>query len=160
MKKILTLLCVSALGGALTLGVYKQFLEKPSIPKVTENQPTATLFPVNLNTNLNGGTNVDFTTAANKTVHSVVHVKNTSISSGSSSVWDYFNNNRSNRTRIGMGSGVIISKDGYIITNNHVIENASTIEVTTNNNKTYQAELIGKDEISDIAVLKIDSEEK
>tara|TARA_B100000929_G_scaffold188255_1_gene149003 strand:+ start:1 stop:1083 length:1083 start_codon:yes stop_codon:yes gene_type:complete len=57
-----------------------------------------------------------------------------------------------------MGSGVIISKDGYIITNNHVIENATTIEVTTNNNKTYQAELIGKDEISDIAVLKINSD--
>ena len=58
-----------------------------------------------------------------------------------------------------MGSGVIISRDGYIITNNHVIESASTIEVTTNNNKSYKAELIGKDEIADIAVLKIDSDE-
>jgi Do/DeqQ family serine protease len=54
-----------------------------------------------------------------------------------------------------MGSGVIISKDGYIITNTHVIENASSIEVTTNNNKTYQADLIGSDKVSDIAVLKI-----
>jgi S1-C subfamily serine protease len=94
-----------------------------------------------------------------KTINSVVHVKNTSISSGSSSVWDYFNNNQSNRTRVGMGSGVIISKDGYIITNNHVIENATTIEITTNNNKSYQADLIGSDEVADIAVLKIDSNE-
>lgn len=75
MKKILTLVCVSALGGALTLGVYKQFFEDASTPKVIENQATATLFPVNLNTRLDGGTNVDFTTAADKTVHSVVHVK-------------------------------------------------------------------------------------
>ena len=58
-----------------------------------------------------------------------------------------------------MGSGVIISKDGYIITNNHVIENATTIEITTNNNKSYQADLIGSDEVADIAVLKIDSNE-
>jgi Do/DeqQ family serine protease len=58
-----------------------------------------------------------------------------------------------------MGSGVIISKDGYIITNNHVIENASTIEITTNNNKTYKASLLGSDEVADIAVLKIDSNE-
>jgi Do/DeqQ family serine protease len=58
-----------------------------------------------------------------------------------------------------MGSGVIISEDGYIITNNHVIENASTIEVTTNDNKTYNAELLGSDEVSDIAVLKIVGDE-
>ena len=136
MKKILTLLCVSALGGALTLGVYKQFLEKPSIPKVTENQPTATLFPVNLNTNLNGGTNVDFTTAANKTVHSVVHVKNTTLSKGYTSFEDLFFGRSQQQQQIGTGSGVVISPDGYIITNNHVIEGAQSIEITTNNNKT------------------------
>ena len=61
----------------------------------------------------------------------------------SSSMWDYFNKNQRDRTRVGMGSGVIISEDGYIITNNHVIENASTIEITTNDNKTYTAELLG-----------------
>lgn len=111
------------------------------------------------NPSINSNSNIDFTVAAEKTINSVVHVKNTSISSGSSSVWDYFNNNQSNRTRVGMGSGVIISKDGYIITNNHVIENATTIEITTNNNKSYQADLIGSDEVADIAVLKIDSNE-
>ena len=108
---------------------------------------------------IKSNSNVDFTLAAEKTIHTVVHVKNTSISNGSSSMWDYFNNNRSDRTRIGMGSGVIISKDGYVITNNHVIENASTIEITTNNNKTYKASLLGSDEVADIAVLKIDSNE-
>ena len=111
------------------------------------------------NPSTKSNTNVDFTVAAEKTINSVVHVKNTSISSGSSSVWNYFNNNQNNRTRIGMGSGVIISKDGYIITNYHVIENATTIEITTNNNKSYKADLIGSDEVADIAVLKIDSNE-
>jgi S1-C subfamily serine protease len=100
----------------------------------------------------------DFVSAAEKTIHSVVHVKNTSISGGNSSLWDYFNNS-GGKTRVGMGSGVIISEDGYIITNNHVIENASTIEITTNNNKTYNAELLGSDEVSDIAVLKIVGDE-
>ena len=103
--------------------------------------------------------NINFTVAAEKTINSVVHVKNTSVSSRSSSIWDYFNDSSGDRTRVGMGSGVIISRDGYIITNNHVIESATTIEVTTNNNKSYKAELIGKDEVADIAVLKIDSDE-
>ena len=101
---------------------------------------------------------INFTVAAEKTINTVVHVKNTSVSRGSSSIWDYFNDNQRGRTRIGMGSGVIVSKDGYIITNFHVIEDASTIEITTNNNKTYKAELIGQDEVADIAVLKIDSD--
>ena len=58
---------------------------------------------------------------------------------------------------MGTGSGVIISPDGYIITNYHVIENSSEVIVTTNNNKEYEAEIIGFDEVTDIAVLKIDS---
>src|SRR6056297_2440916 len=58
--------------------------------------------------------------------------------------------------REGMGSGVIISKDGYIVTNNHVVENAveDGIEVITNEKKKYKAELIGRDELTDLAVLK------
>ena len=55
---------------------------------------------------------------------------------------------------------MIISPDGYIITNNHVIENATKIEVTTNNNKVFEAKLIGTDQSTDIAVLKINSKEK
>ena len=159
MKKILTLVCVSALGGALTLGVYKQFFEDASTPKVIENQATATLFPVNLNTRLDGGTNVDFTTAADKTVHSVVHVKNTTLSKGYTSLEDLFMGRPQQQEQIGTGSGVIISPDGYIITNNHVIEGAQSIEITTNGNKTYDAELVGTDPNTDIALLKIEADE-
>jgi S1-C subfamily serine protease len=99
--------------------------------------------------------NPDFTIAAEKTINSVVHVKNTALSNGRNSIWDLFYGNSQNRRTVGTGSGVIVSNDGYIITNYHVIENASEIEITTNNNKTFIAEIIGSDENSDIAVLKI-----
>lgn len=159
MKKILILVCASALGGALSLGTYKQFFEDPVIPKSIENQATASVFPVNLNTGLGGGTNVDFTTAADKTVHSVVHVKNTTISKGYTSFEDLFFGRPQQREQIGTGSGVIISPDGYIITNNHVIEGAQSIEITTNDNKTFRAELVGTDPNTDIALLKIETDE-
>jgi len=158
MKKFLTLVCISALGGALTLGTYKQFFEDSSTPKPIENQATASFFPVNLNTNLNGGTNVDFTTAADKTVHSVVHVKNTTLSKGYTSLEDLFRGRPQQQEQIGTGSGVIISPDGYIITNNHVIDGAQSIEITTNGNKTYDAELVGTDPNTDIALLKIEAD--
>ena len=99
--------------------------------------------------------NPDFTIAAEKTINSVVHVKNTATSKGSNSIWDLFYGNSENRRTVGTGSGVIVSNDGYIITNFHVIENANEIEITTNDNKTFVAEIIGSDENSDIAVLKI-----
>lgn len=159
MKKILTLVCVSALGGALTLATYKHFFEDSMTPKVIENQPTATVFPVSLNTGLGGGTNVDFTTAADKTVHSVVHVKNTTLSKSYTSFEDLFFGRPQRYEQIGTGSGVIISPDGYIITNNHVIEGAQSIEITTNDNKTFDAEVIGTDPNTDIALLKIDADE-
>lgn len=62
--------------------------------------------------------------------------------------------------QIGTGSGVIISQDGYIVTNNHVVKGASDLEVTLNNNKSYKAKLIGTDSKMDIALLKIDADVK
>ena len=104
--------------------------------------------------------NPDFTVAAEKTINSVVHVKNTAKAKNSNSLWDLFYGNSDDRTTIGTGSGVIVSSDGFIITNNHVIENATQIEVTTNDNKSFDAELIGTDQNSDIAVLKISGESR
>ena len=159
MKKIIIPFTISIIGGVVALLIHNLNFDHniPSENSFSENRMVNISYDPNPSTKSN--TNVDFTVAAEKTINSVVHVKNTSISSGSSSVWNYFNNNQNNRTRIGMGSGVIISKDGYIITNYHVIENATTIEITTNNNKSYKADLIGSDEVADIAVLKIDSNE-
>jgi len=102
---------------------------------------------------------IDFTFAAEQTVHAVVHVHTTSTrgSQYDNPIIEYFYGNRSPRQREvqGYGSGVIISNDGYIITNNHVIEDAQAIEVTLNDNRTFEAELTGRDPSSDIALLKI-----
>ena len=101
--------------------------------------------------------NPDFTIAAEKTINCVVHVKNTANSKSSNSLWDLFYGNSQQKRTVGTGSGVIVSSDGYIITNYHVIDNANSIEVTTNDNKSFNAELVGYDENSDIAILKIDN---
>ena len=106
----------------------------------------------------------DFSTAAEETVHHVVHVK-TSVEQGY-----YFNPLRDfffgfgdapqMQPRIvqGSGSGVIVSEDGYIVTNNHVIDRAQEVTVTLNDNREYAAEVIGVDPTTDLAVLKINAE--
>lgn len=100
----------------------------------------------------------DLTFAASKSINAVVHVKNTSIVKDSDSWALQFFYGDDSRKKVGTGSGVIISPDGYIVTNYHVIENSSEVIVTTNNNKEYDAVIIGFDEVYDIAVLKIDSD--
>jgi len=108
------------------------------------------------------GGQIDFTYAAEQTVHAVVHVHTKSMSSGRSDnpILEYFYGNRNSRPQEvnGFGSGVIISADGFIVTNNHVIEDAESVEVTLNNKKTYTAKIIGRDPGSDIALLKISAD--
>jgi serine protease Do len=105
---------------------------------------------------------IDFTFAAEQTVHAVVHVRTKSTVSGQADnpIMEWFYGDRYSRPRevSGYGSGVIISTDGYIITNNHVIENAESIEVKLNDNRTFTAQLVGTDPGSDIALLKIKAE--
>lgn len=162
MKKILTLILVSALGGIMTLSAYKFFIEKDSQIQIATNSPDSTLsyFPTSHKAVASYGTlNVpDFTEAANDAVHSVVHVKNLTISRAPMTLQDLFMGRNTERAQVGTGSGVIISPDGYIITNNHVINGAQKLSITLNDNRTYDAELIGTDEKTDIALLKIDAE--
>jgi len=159
MKNLSKLLFVSILGGALTLGSYKMFFEAETntgLPPVSNT--SAKMIPANYSGNIYG-TNADFTEAAENTVNGVVHVKNVAVFKGPRSMRDLiYGNNSGGKALQGAGSGVIISPDGYIVTNNHVIRDANEVEVTLNNNKTYQAEIIGTDETSDIALLKIDAE--
>tara|TARA_B110000003_G_scaffold140024_1_gene141597 strand:- start:2134 stop:3531 length:1398 start_codon:yes stop_codon:yes gene_type:complete len=156
MKKFISILLISTLGGVITLSTYKLFIES-SIPiDVVERQPLSTISVVEKNyTNSTEGT-VNFVSAADKTLPTVVHVKNTTTSKGYTSYEDLFFGRSQQRAQIGTGSGVIISPDGYIITNNHVIEGAQSIEISTNDNKTYSAEIIGTDSNTDIALLKIE----
>ena len=159
MKKFLSFLGVSALGGALTLFAFIQWLEPKFMSQENEVIKSPIMLPVNYTPNSDGGSNVDFTLAAEKTLHAVVHVKNTTMSKGYTSFEDLFFGRPQGRAQVGTGSGVIIAPDGYIVTNNHVIQGAQSIEVTTNNNKTYSAELIGADPTTDIALLKINGDE-
>lgn len=159
MKKIVTLIFVSVLGGMITLGAYKLFIEAEN--KVVFEQLTIPeTIPINASDpSLNSLTNLDFTYAAEKTINAVVHVKNTTISKDYTSLQDLIFGKPSQRAQIGTGSGVIISPDGYIITNNHVIDGAQSISITTNDNHTFDAELIGTDPKTDIALLKVDSDD-
>jgi len=145
MKKILTLILVSALGGIMTLSGYKLFLEKDSKLHIASSDSGLSYFPTSNSTVTSYGTTnaPDFTEAADNAVHAVVHVKNTTISKAPMSLQDLFSGRSSERAQIGTGSGVIISPDGYIITNNHVINGSQQLSITLNNNKTYNAELIG-----------------
>ncbi|MEN9919065.1 MAG: hypothetical protein RL662_1501 [Bacteroidota bacterium] len=112
----------------------------------------------------------DFTKAAENSVHAVVHIKSTVKSESSGrrqqrqmiDPFEYFFGDRggnsygSPQPSVGFGSGVIISKDGYIITNNHVIDKATELEVTLNDNEKFTAKLIGTDPTTDIALIKIE----
>ncbi|WP_194768535.1 S1C family serine protease [Tamlana sp. I1] len=160
MKKILSLVLVSALGGVFTLSAYKLLIENPTPEIATTTEIRPTYLPANHteNTAIPYET-PDLTKAAENTVNAVVHVKNVTLSSGQMSFHDFFSGRSPQRAQVGTGSGVIINEDGYIITNNHVINNAQELSVTLNNNKTYTAELVGTDAKTDIALLKINAED-
>ena len=165
MKRVTSLLGIAILGGIITLGGYKMFIEKsPIIIEKTISEPTPVLQANYTPTNLKKPTaTIDFTAAADRTVHAVVHVKNTSIRTQQNPWAEYmFGNGNGTRRyeQVGTGSGVIITEDGYIVTNNHVIDGASSLEVTLNNQKKYKAILIGTDPENDIALLKIEADIK
>ena len=107
----------------------------------------------------------DFTYAAEKAVDAVVYVEvtiaaNSSVSQLGDPFFRFFFGDDyvpQTRERKGSGSGVIIRQDGYIVTNNHVVANATTVKVTLNNNKTYDATVVGTDPATDVALLKIEA---
>ena len=161
MKKFSSLFLVSFLSGATTLAGYKLFIDNDGF--FSKSKSVVTLAPSNYAKNASlVPEGLDFTEAADKTVHTVVHVKNVSYRTVSNPMLEFFYgyNGGQQQEQVGTGSGVIISEDGYIVTNNHVVKDASEIEITLNNKKTYKAKLIGTDSKMDIALLKINADEK
>jgi len=163
-KKFSKLLSVALLGAFLGAFIF-YFLIKKELLFERKTEKYTKVFSANYYDDkplIKAEVGIDFTSAAEKTINSVVHVKNTSeVNDSSFSIFDFFYGNGLNENqyeRIGIGSGVIVSPDGYIITNNHVIDDATSLEITTNDNKTYEAKVIGIDKSTDIAVLKIDAE--
>ncbi|TRX36246.1 S1C family serine protease [Flavobacterium restrictum] len=162
MKKFSSLFLISLLSGATTLGAYKLAFEGNGYFSNTKNSIVTTASQsYGKNVGLSSEV-LDFTEAADKTIHTVVHVKNVSRRTVSNPMLEYFYGygGQQQQEQVGTGSGVIISEDGYIVTNNHVIKDATEIEITLNNKKSYTAKLIGTDSKMDIALLKINAEEK
>ncbi len=163
MKKFLSFLSIAILGGIVSLFGYITLFESSVVIEKSNDIPMQTFQTNFKEANFESTTATyaptNFKVAAEKTVHAVVHVKNTAVSSGINSITDLFNGRRRYQ-QVGTGSGVIISSDGYIVTNNHVIDGATDLEITLNNRKKYKAELIGTDEKNDIALLKIEANEE
>ena len=161
MKLYLKILAISIASSVITLLLFSRINNKDKIDYETKLiSDSISEFSINntVQRNLGGSTLPDLTFAASKTIDAVVHVKNTSIVEESDSWALQFFYGDDSKKKVGTGSGVIISPDGHIITNYHVIENSSEVIVTTNDNKEYEAEIIGFDEVTDIAVLKIKSD--
>ncbi|MDO6736952.1 trypsin-like peptidase domain-containing protein [Wenyingzhuangia sp. 2_MG-2023] len=163
MKQNIKLFVVALLGGFISLTLYSRFFqnevkvvasdEKQQLPVLTANTHTSLVAAEKL---------TDFTTAAEATLNAVVHVKNTSVGVQQDPFAElFYGHGYGSRKyeRVGTGSGVVISPDGYIVTNNHVIDGASEIEISLNSQKKYKAELIGADKDNDIALLKIDADD-
>ncbi|MEY3084120.1 MAG: hypothetical protein RL037_300 [Bacteroidota bacterium] len=158
----LKILGVSLVGGTIPLmtnEIVKEVNHETKVEKIIEKNPDTKLITETRVIN----TGMDFTEASAQTINSVVHV-NTKVvqTTFQRDIFQEFFNGPGAGGRefkqfgSGSGSGVIVSDDGYIVTNNHVIENASEIEVVLNDNSKYIARIIGADPSTDIAVLKIE----
>ena len=167
MNRNLKTLTLGILGGILPFGVYFLFVEnhqpeKKSSASLSEVY-SAPISNVSFNP-LDAENTIDFRQASAESIHSVVHVKTKVVRTmvQTDPFLEFFYGPGAGRERKqygeGSGSGVIVSDDGYIVTNNHVINNASEIEVVLNDNTSYKAEIVGTDPSTDLAVLKIDAE--
>ncbi|SHF30070.1 Do/DeqQ family serine protease [Mariniphaga anaerophila] len=159
-KYTLTFLLVLA-GAFLAVWIYSSFFNKTQVITVSEQRPMSFVnLPANSQQQL-----PDLTFAAENSVHAVVHIATRSMRGGGWSsgnpFFDEFFGIRPQQPQIatGFGSGVILSEDGYIVTNNHVIERAQEIKVILNNKQEYDARLVGTDPSTDLALLKIDADE-
>ena len=160
-RKIAGIFMVALLGALVALGINK--LWNKNNPKSFEQMQNNAWFT---NQKLSGDqVGFDFVAVSELSTPAVVHIKTTISTATSQSKqapngffdpFEFFQDPRlHNMPQEATGSGVIITTDGYIATNNHVIENASKIEVVLNDKRTYAAELIGKDPETDLALLKI-----
>lgn len=157
-RNVLVVLMSVALSALTAFGIARAYAGNSNATTVVTTADGAQYRTVNLS-NDNWP---DFTYAAESAVDAVVYVKVTvtQTSRQPNSIFDFFfgyEGTPHSREQVGSGSGVIIRQDGYIVTNNHVVAGANKIEVTLNNNQTYEATLIGTDPATDVALIKIDA---
>jgi|WetSurMetagenome_2_1015567.scaffolds.fasta_scaffold62119_2 serine protease Do len=157
-RQILVIVVASLIGGLVAVFAYSAILDKREKTIVTQMKEPVSL--VNLKAGLDSST--DFTYAAEKTIDCVVNVKTQSTVSYRNPVYDFFYGDHYQGEKqpvLGIGSGVIITADGYIVTNNHVIENSDKVTVTLNDKREFEAKVVGADHSTDLALLKIDAKE-
>ena len=169
-KTLLALLVVAGVSSATSIALFSTLQDKSETTSINaDTDPSAYATPTTFTPVVSRpAVETDFTRAAASTVNAVVSIKSTTMqqqrSSGSmeEELFRYFfgqgRRDYTPQPRVGMGSGVIISEDGYIVTNNHVIDQANKIEVTLNDKRSFEATLIGCDTVTDLALLKIDAE--
>lgn len=164
MKNLASLIVAGVFGGLIVLGGNYIIDYNSNSPIDSYEIPASKVNYTNLP---KGSVNVpfDFTDAAEKVTPVVVHIaaaESNELSQrrqqNNSPFGGFFGDGLFNQPKKGTGSGVIISEDGYIVTNNHVVEFADEIEVTLSDNKQYQAKVIGTDSRTDLAVLKVEAE--
>jgi serine protease Do len=156
MKKTLVLIASAMVGGFVALGIHESFLVEEVLLQTTLIERGV---PVHFARGISSGV-PDLTYAAEKSLAGVVHVK--TIFRGqdynSNPIFDLlYGRPRYMPQPEGTGSGVIITDDGYIVTNNHVVDGAEKVKITLNNKKHYAAKIIGRDPSTDLALLKIDA---
>jgi Do/DeqQ family serine protease len=158
MNQAIKTVSLATLGGALTLSAYLTFFQEPRQVVIADGSENSSIVTTANRTVLETS---DFSAAAEMSVNSVVHV-NVAVERQRSPWEEFFYGGmqRGPQTVEGSGSGVIISTDGYIVTNNHVVAGAKSIKVNLNDNRSFRAELIGADPATDLALLKIESDEK
>lgn len=167
MKRILSTVLIAVLGGLVALGMYKIF-ERPGEVTSIEERQQAQFASLKATPMVGSAGLVDFTEAAARVTPAVVYIQTTypmNYRNGGQQFpfddfFEFFDEPRRQQPRRApraSGSGVIITDDGYIVTNNHVVENGDKVEVTLNNRRTYEADVIGTDPGSDLALLKINA---
>jgi len=163
-KVVLSLLLVSSVSAGASYLTTKRVVAKMDAPSVEFEGQNARL----VSTQVPSGIETGFTVAAEQSVNAVVHIASKTLKTSTQAPMDMFEylfgfrgqqRPQQQTPQVGYGSGVIISSDGYIVTNNHVVEGADEINVTLNERKTYSARVIGSDPNTDIALIKIDAKD-
>ncbi|MCO5275299.1 MAG: trypsin-like peptidase domain-containing protein [Flavobacteriales bacterium] len=159
-KQALGYVGMAVAGGLLALGVHDRIGTKPSMVATDTAAPPPAHFVGMVAPGGIAMEAADFTEAAAKSIDAVVHVTTESTVQQApmyNFFWGY--QQRPPQQVRGAGSGVIISDDGYIVTNNHVVDGADKIQVHLNDKRKYDATVIGRDPSTDIALIKIDGEQ-
>ncbi len=159
MKRFGTLFLAAILGSLCTIGVFEFYKKDPVTLAYTAQSPIS---QVAYSTDENGRTiPVDFAAIAEQVTPAVVHIRSTQEgriqdqSQGSDPFRDFFGHRYQQGPSVSSGSGVIINESGYIVTNNHVVQDAEVVEVTLSDNRSFKAEVIGTDPDTDLALVKI-----